>query len=298
MRAAGEIHGTVISYPDVDLEHLLKLRVVVARVGEMDLAKWWNTNGQLGRYGDAAVRRGLPRTHYFAQARSVAAVAAHRCDEVFSLANTVTLWRLPASVEERYEARWEHWLDNAADWTAFFASVAALDDARSRGGAAGVRPCRARRASRQFATWRPGPAAGRCHSWHLHRTRADLEMLALGFSRGAVGLAHRPVRQARGQLTLADRADVVSSFTVIKGTMIEETYAVFERWDLQASKRENLDRLREENYIGASSATWLRDVAKVINRRYDPGRPRPRTGRPGAGRLPARRVAPDRCSGT
>jgi hypothetical protein len=28
--------------------------------------------------------------------------------------------------------------------------------------------------------------------------------------------------------------------------------------------------LRNENFIGAGSATWLRDVAKVINRRFDP----------------------------
>lgn len=52
--------------------------------------------------------------------------------------------------------------------------------------------------------------------------------------------------------------------------MIEETYAVFAAWDFERSKRENLDRLREENFIGAKSATWLRDVAKVLNRRYDP----------------------------
>jgi hypothetical protein len=69
---------------------------------------------------------------------------------------------------------------------------------------------------------------------------------------------------------------VVSSFTIIKGAMIEETYAVFQRWDCAISKRENLDRLRAENYIGASSATWLRDVAWVLSRRYDPtGRDRP-----------------------
>jgi len=72
-------------------------------------------------------------------------------------------------------------------------------------------------------------------------------------------------------LTAPNRAEVVSSFAVIKGTMLEETHAVFERWDLKASKRQNLDRLREENYIGASSGSWLRDVAKVVNRRYDPG---------------------------
>lgn len=67
------------------------------------------------------------------------------------------------------------------------------------------------------------------------------------------------------------RANVVSSFTVIKGAMISETYDTLAQWDLDASKRENLDRLRRENFIGAPSATWLRDVAKVLNRRLEPG---------------------------
>ena len=62
----------------------------------------------------------------------------------------------------------------------------------------------------------------------------------------------------------------------MKGAMIEETYAVFAAWDFDRSKRENLDRLREQNFIGAKSTTWLRDVAKVLNRRFDPaGRDRP-----------------------
>lgn len=71
-------------------------------------------------------------------------------------------------------------------------------------------------------------------------------------------------------MTSRSRANVASSFTIIKGAMIDETYAVFAAWDFERSKRENLDRLREENFIGASSATWLRDVAKVLNRRFDP----------------------------
>jgi hypothetical protein len=66
----------------LNFHRLLKLRSIVARFGEMDLAKWWNTRGQLGRLGTAAIRRGFPRTHYFAQARSVFAVAAHRSREV------------------------------------------------------------------------------------------------------------------------------------------------------------------------------------------------------------------------
>ncbi len=71
-------------------------------------------------------------------------------------------------------------------------------------------------------------------------------------------------------MSSASRSSVVSSFTIIKGAMIEETYAAFAAWDLEASKRENLDRVRSDNFIGAQSASWLRDVAKVLNRRFDP----------------------------
>jgi len=53
--------------------------------------------------------------------------------------------------------------------------------------------------------------------------------------------------------------------------MVSETYEVLERWDFGLDKRRNLDRLRNENYIGATSATWANQVAKVINRRLDPG---------------------------
>lgn len=68
----------------------------------------------------------------------------------------------------------------------------------------------------------------------------------------------------------ASRANVASSFTIVKGATIDEAYAVFAAWDFARSKRENLSRVREENTIGASSDTWLRDVAKVLNRRFDP----------------------------
>jgi hypothetical protein len=104
----------------IDLDRLLKLRLTVARFGEMDLAKWWNTRGQLGRLGAAALRRGFTRTHRFAQARTVFAVASQRCIEVFDPPGCVTLWQLPEDVEEAFDARWEHWLDHAADWNSFF----------------------------------------------------------------------------------------------------------------------------------------------------------------------------------
>ena len=105
------------------MERLFKLRLVIGRFGEMDLAKWWNTKGQLGRLGSTAIRRGFPRTHYFAQARSVFAVAGHRCAEVFDPPGCVTLWRLPEAIEEEFDARWEHWLDHASEWQPFFQKI-------------------------------------------------------------------------------------------------------------------------------------------------------------------------------
>ncbi len=68
----------------IDLNHLLKLRLVVARHGEMDRARWWNTQGMLGRRGVVVLERGFPSTHFFAQARVVFAVARARCNELYS----------------------------------------------------------------------------------------------------------------------------------------------------------------------------------------------------------------------
>ena len=72
------------------------------------------------------------------------------------------------------------------------------------------------------------------------------------------------------------RSSVVSSFTIIKGSLIDETYAAFQLWDLEQDKQSNLRRMKERNVLGAKSAHWLRDVAFVLSRRFDPvGRDRP-----------------------
>lgn len=72
------------------------------------------------------------------------------------------------------------------------------------------------------------------------------------------------------------RSHVVSSFTIIKGSLIDETYHAFRGWDFSLSRFENLRRVREKNTIGATSANRTRDIAKVLNRRFDPsGRDRP-----------------------
>jgi hypothetical protein len=173
--------------PSIDLDRLLKLRLVVARFGEMDLAKWWNTKGQLGKLGAAALRRGFPRTHFFAQARSVFAVAAHRCSEVFEPPGCVTLWRLPEATEEELDARWEHWLDNAAEWAPFFEKLAVLQGADLVSALRGFELVSNRDVEgygklRRSAEGRAVPLPG-----VFSATDDDISLLALGFARGEPG---------------------------------------------------------------------------------------------------------------
>jgi hypothetical protein len=171
----------------IDLDRLLKLRLVVARFGEMDLARWWNTKGQLGGLGAAALRRGFPRTHHFAQARSVFAVAASRCVEVFDPPGCVTLWRLPENIEEEFDARWEHWLDNAPDWAPFFQKLEGLqnfDLVEALGSFEIVndrdveRLVKLRRSAEGRAVPLPGMFSG---------TDDDVALLAIGFARAEAG---------------------------------------------------------------------------------------------------------------
>ena len=108
-----------------DLDQLLKLRLLIARFGEMDQARWWNTRGLLGPLGEMALKRGFPKTHLLAQARLVFTVAAHRCREVFDPPGSITLWKLPAELEDRFEAEWSRWIEHADDWKTFASELRA-----------------------------------------------------------------------------------------------------------------------------------------------------------------------------
>ena len=113
----------------VDLNRLLKLRLIVARHGEMDGARWWNTNGVLGRKGSLLMSRGFPKTHYFAQARLVFDVARARSAERFpAVPGCITLWDLPASVEDAFDTRWADWLDEGDAWSGFFSGLQIQDN--------------------------------------------------------------------------------------------------------------------------------------------------------------------------
>jgi hypothetical protein len=171
----------------VDLNRLLKLRLVVGRFGEMDVAQWWNTKGQLGPIGAAALRRGFPRTYRFAQARSVFAVAAQRCTDVFDQPSSATLWRLPVDIEEAFDARWEQWLDHANVWEPVFDSVAGVggsDLAAALQTLAGVaaRDVEAANGFRSTEAGRAVPIPGL-----FSASDENVSQLALGFVHGSVG---------------------------------------------------------------------------------------------------------------
>jgi hypothetical protein len=110
----------------IDFDRLFKLRLAVGRHGEMDAARWWNTQGLLGRRGAVVIKRGFPSTHFFAQARIVFAVARSRCHELFDPPGCMTLWSLPAEVEDQFEEHWQGWLDDGDKWAPFFEQLASV----------------------------------------------------------------------------------------------------------------------------------------------------------------------------
>ena len=111
--------------PTIDFDRLFKLRLAVAHHGEMDAARWWNTQGMLGRRGAVVLKRGFPSTYHFAQARIVFEVAKSRCHELFDPPGCMTLWSLPAEIEEQFQEHWQGWLDETDKWTLVFRTVEA-----------------------------------------------------------------------------------------------------------------------------------------------------------------------------
>lgn len=171
---------------EIDAEWLFKLRVVIARCGEMDLGRWWNSGKQLAAAGASVLSRGLPRTHYFAQARCVTAIAEQRCIQLLGNDRAITLWRLPASIEEGIERCWEGWIDDAAAWTEFFTSVAALSEGDAANALKSLGLVDAAELKAAAGLKRSGDERGIAVAKSFSGSRRELALLALGF--GASGV--------------------------------------------------------------------------------------------------------------
>lgn len=182
----------------LDLDRLMKLRLIVARYGEMDGARWWNTNGVLGRKGALLMSRGFPKTYRFAQARLVFGVARARSAERFpAVPGCITLWRLPAEVEEDFDSQWARWLDHSSSWAQFFdalhnAGDDLLEIMHTHGLLASNQASEIVR-MRRSAEGRSVPLSGvRCVD------DDTITLLAVGFARGEAGKLAIPYARMEG----------------------------------------------------------------------------------------------------
>jgi hypothetical protein len=66
-------------------------------------------------------------------------------------------------------------------------------------------------------------------------------------------------------------ASEISSTSICRGGLIDETYEALQAWKLDAPKADNLPALREGSSIRARSESWRLDIVSAISRRFDPG---------------------------
>ena len=59
-----------------------------------------------------------------------------------------------------------------------------------------------------------------------------------------------------------------STRLIRKGALLEETYAVFQEWDLEESFAWNIDHMRTENIPGANNQAWLKEIITTLSSRY------------------------------
>jgi hypothetical protein len=110
----------------------------------------------------------------------------------------MTLWHLPASLEDQFEEHWQHWLDEADTWVPFFQELVTLqgDDllqALARFDLLSPAHCNAVNTLRRAAEGRAVPLPG------THQPQDDvLTLLAAGFARGEAGNPAIPYARLEG----------------------------------------------------------------------------------------------------
>lgn len=174
--------------PALDLVALFRLRVAVARFGEMDAARWWNTRGVLGARGETVYRRGFPNTHFLAQSRVAITVATRRSAEVYRhRPGEITLWQLSAGQEQSLDRAIRDWLGRDAELGLFFRAIQSCDGSDLLGWLAAldlvdddvaVEVKRLRRVPGGRAVLLPGAR---------RETDPTIRLLAAAFSRGKPG---------------------------------------------------------------------------------------------------------------
>lgn len=125
------------------------------------------------------------------------AVAAHRCRELYDPPGAVTLWHLPAELEDDFNRAWETWLDQADKWGSFFGEletcssdlVEEMQRLQLVNDAHLGQLSRLKRSAEQRAVSLPGEFTFSDH---------DITMLALAFARGENGKPAVPFQSWNG----------------------------------------------------------------------------------------------------
>jgi hypothetical protein len=66
-------------------------------------------------------------------------------------------------------------------------------------------------------------------------------------------------------------AEEISSTSICRGGLVEESYQALQAWDLDLPRDANVARLRESSSVRAKSESWRRDIVSALSRRLDPG---------------------------
>ena len=67
---------------------------------------------------------------------------------------------------------------------------------------------------------------------------------------------------------MIDHQRRVSTRSLRKGALIEETYAICRAWDPNVGYLQNVDRMRAGNVVGAANRAWLREVIVTFTQRF------------------------------
>lgn len=70
------------------------------------------------------------------------------------------------------------------------------------------------------------------------------------------------------EMRVAAAPATISTFSVTKGGMVDETYACFAGWDLGLSLDDNLERFKEANPILSKTSKWLHEIRKIFHTRF------------------------------
>jgi len=99
---------------DEQLHSLLKLRLLVAYLGEKDQAGWWDTSF-LSQIGLEFLEHSFPRTRMLAGLNGACQAAQRLHDDRIGVGSVFHLFRLPFTVEQSMFGLAQHRLDELAD---------------------------------------------------------------------------------------------------------------------------------------------------------------------------------------